>query len=302
MSKIKIIGVPMDLGAGRRGVDMGPSAMRIARVGQRLQELGHEVVDFGNVGVKQAETLSGANEKARFVDEISDCCQQLRDVTYQALKENFMPLVLGGDHSIAVGTVAGISKFFHEKNQKIGIIWFDAHGDINTPESSLSGNIHGMPVAHILGRGHKKLLELAAFSPMVDPSRMVLVGLRDLDPAERIAIKELGVRAFTMRDIDELGLRRVMEESIRTASAGTAGFHVSMDVDWLDPSEAPGVGTPSWGGATYREGHLALEMVADTGHMLSMEVTEVNPVLDHSNETAGVATDIVLSAFGKKIL
>lgn len=302
MAKIKIIGVPMDLGAGRRGVDMGPSAMRIARVGPRLQELGHEVSDYGNVAVKQAETLSGADEKARFINEISDCCKQLSDVTYAALKEGAIPLVLGGDHSIAAGTVAGISKFYREQKKKIGIIWFDAHADINTPETSLSGNVHGMPVAHILGRGDKKLLGIVDFGPMVDASRVVIVGLRDVDPAERIAIKELGVRAFTMRDIDEMGLRRVMEEAIRTASTGTVGFHVSMDVDWLDPSEAPGVGTPSWGGATYREGHLALEMVADTGLMLAMEVTEVNPVLDHSNETAGVATDIVLSAFGKKIL
>ena len=302
MAKIKIIGVPMDLGAGRRGVDMGPSAMRIARVGPRLQELGHEVVDYGNVSVRQPETINGGDEKARFINEISDCLKQLSDVTYSALKEGFSPLVLGGDHSIAAGSVAGIAKFHREKNQKIGIIWFDAHGDINTPETSLSGNVHGMPVAHILGRGHKKLLSIVDFSPMVDPTRLVLIGLRDLDPAERVAIKELGVRAFTMRDIDEMGLRRVMEEAIRTASSGTVGFHVSMDVDWLDPSEAPGVGTPSWGGATYREGHLALEMVADTGLMLSMEVTEVNPVLDHSNETASVATDMVLSAFGKKIL
>ncbi len=292
----------MDLGAGRRGVDMGPSAMRIARIGPRLEELGHQVNDIGNIPVRQAETLAPPDSKARFIAAISDCCKLLAQETYSGLKEGAIPLILGGDHSIAAGSVAGIAKYHREKNQKIGILWFDAHGDINTPETSLSGNVHGMPVAHILGRGHPDLLKIVDFNPWVDPSRIVLIGIRDLDPSERQSIKELGVRTFTMREIDEIGLRRVMEEAIRIVSSGTVGFHVSMDVDWLDPSEAPGVGTPSWGGATYREGHLAMEMIADTGQMLSMEVTEVNPVLDNSNETANVATDFVLSAFGKKIL
>ena len=302
MANIKIIGVPMDLGASRRGVDMGPSAMRIARVGPRLKELGHTVTDFGNIEVRIAESLHYGETQSKFLPEILATCKSLAEVTYNCLKEGSLPLVLGGDHSIAMGTVAGVSRFYREQSKSIGLIWLDAHGDINTPTTSPSGNIHGMPFAHILGLGSKELLAVSAHTPMVNVSQAVLVGIRDLDQGERETIRSLGVKAFTMRDIDEMGLRKVMEEAIRIASQGTAGIHVSMDVDWLDPSEAPGVGTPSWGGATYREGHLALEMIADTGRMLSMEVTEVNPVLDNANETANLATEIVLSAFGKKIL
>jgi len=306
MSHIKIIGVPMDLGASRRGVDMGPSALRIARLGPKLEELGHKVTDFGNIHVRVAESMLGvtAQEKhAKYLPEISATCKALSDAAYAALKEGAKPLVLGGDHSIAMGTVAGVSKFYKEKSEKIGLIWLDAHADINTPETSVSGNIHGMPVAHILGRGSKDLLKLAAdASPMVDAQRAVLVGIRDLDPAEQKTVKEIGIRAYTMRDIDEMGLRRVMEEAIKIATTGTAGFHCSMDVDWLDPSEAPGVGTPVRGGATFREGHLAMEMVSDSQKMLSFEVTEVNPVLDTENKTANIAVGMILSAFGKKIL
>jgi arginase len=303
MAKIRFIGVPMDLGASRRGVDMGPSALRIARVGQRLQSLGHEVSDFGNVSVKVAETmLEEVASKNHFLFEIADTCSKLADAVYETFTDGKTPLVVGGDHSIAVGTVAGVNRFFHEKKKKVGLIWLDAHADINTPESSLSGNVHGMPVAHILGRGAPELLRLGATTPMVDPKNIVQIGIRDLDPIEQVHVKESGIRAFTMRHIDEMGLRRVMEEAIAYASDGTEGFHVSMDVDWLDPSEAPGVGTPVHGGATYREGHLAMEMICDSKKMLSLEVTEVNPVLDHENETAIVAMEMILSAFGKKIL
>ncbi|HVY61778.1 MAG TPA: arginase [Planctomycetota bacterium] len=303
MSKIKIIGVPMDLGASRRGVDMGPSAMRIARIGPLLKGLGHEVADAGNIEVKIAESLHYGETEHKFLAEIAGVCRKLADEAERAAAEGTTPLGLGGDHSIAIGTVAGISRHYRSRGQKVGIIWLDAHGDINTPETSLSGNIHGMPLAHIVGIGNPELRRIGGTEgPMIDPSRAVLVGVRDLDPGERENIRKLGVRTFTMREIDEVGLRAVMQEAITIASAETAGFHVSLDVDWMDPSDAPGVGTPVWGGATYREGHLAMELIADTGKMLSMEVVEVNPVLDHENETAVLAAELILSAFGKKIL
>jgi arginase len=302
MANIQIIGVPMDLGASRRGVDMGPSAIRIARLGPRLEELGHKVTDAGNIQVGIAEIVGPGEEKARYLNAIAKTCQQLSKTVYDSLKEKQIPLVLGGDHSIAMGTISGVSKFYNEQGKKIGLIWIDAHADINTPETSLSGNIHGMPLASVLGHGAAKLVNLAGHVPMVAPEKSVLIGIRDLDPAEKEMIRKVGIRAYTMRDIDEMGLRKIMEEAVAIATKETAGFHCSMDVDWLDPSVAPGVGTPVPGGGTYREGHLAMEMVCDSQKMLSFEVTEVNPVLDHVNITAKTAADMILSAFGKKIL
>jgi arginase len=290
-SQIRIIGMPTDLGASRRGVDMGASAMRIAQLGERLGELGYNVEDIGNIPVA-----------IRYLPEILESSRQLKDATYTTLKDNRIPLVIGGDHSLSIGSIAGISKFYFERNERIGIIWIDAHGDINTPDTTISGNIHGMPLAHVLGRGHPQILSLFAANPIVDPSRVVLIGIRDLDPGERTTIKELGVRTFTMRDIDELGMRAVMQEAIRTASAGTAGIHVSFDVDGIDPTVAPGVGTPVRGGLSYREGHLVMEMLHDSQKVISMEVAEVNPVLDTANQTADLAVEFVLSAFGKRIL
>jgi arginase len=301
MARVKVIGLPMDLGASRRGVDMGPSALRISQIGHRLEALGHEVVDAGNVEVRIAESALG-KQQHKFLAEIADACWRLSAETYRAKQEGRVPLVLGGDHSIAIGTVAGVSRYYRERGESLGLIWLDAHGDINTPETSPSGNIHGMPLAHILGIGIPELLRIGGEPPMVDPKHAALIGVRDLDPGERDHIRKLGIRTFTMRDIDERRLRAVMEEAIRIATDGTAGFHVSFDVDWVDPSDAPGVGTPVWGGATYREGHLAMEMIADTGKLVSLEVVEVNPVLDHENETAILATEMILSAFGKKIL
>lgn len=304
MTKVRIIGVPMDLGTDRRGVDMGPSALRIARLGPRLEELGLKVTDFGNIAVRIAESLSApkSEKKAKYLAEITATCRALSDAVAKSLSDGDVPLVLGGDHSIAVGTVAGVSRFFAGKKEKVGLVWLDAHADINTPETTISGNVHGMPVAHILGFGSKDLTALSGATPMVEAHNVVLVGIRDLDPAEQKMVRDCGIRAFTMRDIDELGLRRVMDEAIRFASEGTVGFHCSMDVDWLDPSIAPGVGTPVLGGATFREGHLAMEMIADSKRMLSLEVTEVNPVIDSENKTAQVAVGMILSAFGKKIL
>lgn len=301
--KVRIIGFPSDLGASRRGVDMGPSAIRIAAVGPRLKQLGYDVDDVGNVQVAVRESVEGSgNAKLKYLPEIVAASKELRDRVYESLKAGRIPLTLGGDHSLAMGSIAGVTKFYGEKKQKVGVIWLDAHGDINTPETSGSGNIHGMPLAHVLGNGHKELLALSDKIPMIDSSRAVLIGIRDLDPGERNAIREQGVRAFTMRDIDEMGMRNVIQEAIRIACNGTAGFHLSFDVDCMDPRDAPGVGTAVRGGTTYREGHLAMELLHDSGKMLAMDITEVNPVLDTSNQTADLAAEMVLSAFGKHIL
>jgi arginase len=302
MSRIKVIGVPMDLGASRRGVDMGPSALRIARIGPLLEGLGHQVVDSGNIEVRIAEAQHYGATEQKFLNEIVEACWKLAAETERALEEGMTPLVLGGDHSIAIGTIAGVSRFHRLRGARIGLIWLDAHGDINTPETSISGNIHGMPLAHVLGLGAPDLRRIGGEGVMVEASKAVLVGVRDLDPGERENIRRAGIRAFTMRDVDEMGMRAVMREAIRIATGDTCGFHVSLDADWIDPSDAPGVGTPVWGGATYREGHLAMEMIADSGRMLSMEAVEVNPVLDHENETAVLVTELTLSAFGKRIL
>lgn len=304
--KIRIIGFPSDLGASRRGVDMGPSAMRVANMGPRLHEIGYDVEDIGNIQVAVRESIAVVRQdpksKMSYLKEITEASRALKEKTYEALQAGRIPLVLGGDHSLAIGSIAGIAKFYAEQKKKIGIIWLDAHGDINTPDTSLSGNIHGMPLAHALGQGHKDMLAVFDQNPMVDASRSVLIGLRDLDPAERSAIKEMGVRAFTMRDVDEMGMRNVVQEAIRVATNGTAGFHLSFDVDAMDPSVAPGVGTAVRGGITYREGHLAMEILHDSGKMLSMDVAEVNPVLDTANQTADLAVEMALSAFGKHIL
>jgi arginase len=301
--KVRIIGVPTDLGASRRGVDMGPSALRVANIGPRLSTLGYDVEDAGNVPVAVRESvLKPMDHSIKYLPEIVATVKILKDKVYGALKEGRTPLILGGDHSLAIGSIAGVTKFFSEQGKKIGIIWLDAHGDINTPETSQSGNIHGMPLAHSLGIGHKDLLAISESNPMVDASKTVLIGIRDLDPGEQNAIKKLGVKAFTMRDVDEMGMRNVIQEAIRIATDGTAGFHLSFDVDSMDPSEAPGVGTAVRGGLTYREGHLAMEILHDSGKVLAMDITEVNPVLDTSNQTADLAVGMALSAFGKRIL
>jgi arginase len=300
---VTFIGVPLDLGAGRRGVDMGPSALRGAEIHARVRELGYEVADHGDMEVSIAETRDPGDPKLKYLNEIRQTCASLRDVVALVLAEGRMPIVLGGDHSIAMGTIAGASQFHRERNKKkIGLIWFDAHGDMNTPDTSPTGNIHGMPLAVALGLGEKSLVDLAGERPMVDGARAAVVGLRDVDLAERANIKETGIGAFTMRDIDERGMRTVMEEAIKRASNGTAGIHVSFDIDGIDPDFAPGVGTPSPGGISYREAHLAMEMLADTGLVMSAEIVEVNPILDHRNNTAKLGVGLLTSLLGKKIL
>jgi len=292
----------MDLGAGRRGVDMGPSAIRIAGVSQALRGLGHRVVDDGDVGVPAPETREPGDSTARYLEPIYHVCNRLRMRVKRALDNGETPVVLGGDHSIAIGTVSGVSEHFHERNEQIGLIWVDAHGDMNTPESSPTGNIHGMPLATLLGIGHPKLVEMGGFSPKVDKRHVCLIGIRDIDDTERRIIRESGIHAYTMRDVDERGMRAIMEEAIGYVTTGTAGFHMSFDLDGMDPRDVPGTGTPVKGGISWREANLLMEMVSDTGKMRSLEVTELNPILDVKNQSGEVAVDVICSAFGKRIL
>ena len=300
--KATIIGVLMDLGADRRGVDMGPSAIRVAGLNERLATLGYEVTDAGNILVRNPEMLPINDGNAKYLPEIAAACQKLADQVEAALEADSTPIVLGGDHSIAIGSVGGLSAFHHKQDKRVGVIWFDAHGDMNTPETSPSGNIHGMPFAAILGKGAKELTEISGFAPKVYPEDCVLIGARSVDPEEAVALKASGIRVVTMRELDERGMSAVMDEAMWLASRRTAGFHVTMDMDFVDPDFAPGVGTPVPGGPTYRESHLAMEKVADSGKMLSFELTEVNPVLDVSNKTAELGVQLILSAFGKKIM
>ena len=299
---IAVIGAPLDLGSHRRGVDMGPSALRVANLNSRLSALGYKVTDLGNVSVKQREATPEGPSIAKYLPQIAATCELLGEMVYQSMQADQFPLVLGGDHSIAAGTVAGVAKYFHAKNQRLGIIWIDAHADMNTPATSPTGNIHGMPLACCIGKGPAELVNILGFSPKIDPRNVALLGIRDIDATERANVRDSGIRAFTMRDIDERGLREVMSEAIAIASDGTAGFHLSLDLDYVGPTHAPGVGTPVRGGATYREAHLAMEMINDSGGLVSMEAVEVNPVLDEANRTADLAVELILSAMGKKIL
>jgi arginase len=292
----------MDLGAGRRGVDMGPSALRLAELNGRLAALGYEVEDLGNIAVDQPETAHMGHESARFLAQIAHTCERLADLVEKAAARGCVPLVLGGDHSIAIGTIAGMSAHFRKREQKIGVLWIDAHADMNTPESSPSGNVHGMPLACCIGLGPRELTQLGGYAPKVDPANVAIVGLRSVDEVEGRSVRATGVHAFTMRDIDERGLRSVIREAIEHATRGTAGFHLSFDMDAIDPREAPGVGTPVRGGITYREAHLVMETVCDSGLMTSLEMVEVNPVLDEANRTALLGVELVLSALGKRIL
>ena len=299
---IAIIGAPLDLGQDRRGVDMGPSAVRVANLHGRIASLGYEVEDWGNIPVEQKEAAPQGEPHAKYLAQIASACEKLAGRVKNALDQGITPLVLGGDHSVAVGTMSGVSSHYRANGRKAGLIWLDAHADMNTPESSPSGNVHGMPLACILGHGPDKLADLLGYRPKVDPRNAVIVGLRDVDATEKPQVRDSGIRAFTMRDIDELGLRAVMNEAIAIASDGTEGLHLSLDMDFCDPADAPGVGTPVRGGVTYREAHLALEMICDSRRMVSMEVVEVNPVIDERNRTADFAVELIMSGLGKRIL
>lgn len=298
LRNIAIIGVPVDLGAGRRGVDMGPSAIRYAGLQERLEALGHHVRDLGNVAVPLAEQFEapGDSEQLRYLEPIVAINQALAQQVGLAVAEGSFPLILGGDHSLSIGSIAGVAR-----DRRVGVIWIDAHGDFNTPETTPSGNIHGMSVAALTGRGHPRLTQLLQSAPVLRDADVAMVGIRDLDRKERAALRDSGIHVFTMHDIDRRGLASVMEEAIMRVSVGPAGFHVSLDLDALDPSEAPGVGTPVLGGISYREAHLAMEMVCQSGKLLGMDLVEVNPILDARNVTAELAVEFALSALGKRI-
>jgi arginase len=302
MSKIRILGVPLDLGQERRGVDMGPSAVRAAGLNQALKSLGHEVEDAGNIHVRLPEEQPFGSQSAKYLKEIAETAQEVAERVCQTLADGYFPVSLGGDHSMAVGTVAGVAKYYHDRNQEIGCLWIDAHADMNTPETSPSGNVHGMPFAASLGHGPESLTNIFGFAPKLRPEKCVLIGIRDLDGHERQTVRASGVNLVTMREVDEMGMRNVMDRAITLASKGTAGFVVSFDMDVVDPDDAPGVGTPVRGGITYREAHLALEMIADSGKMLAFELVEINPIIDVMNKTAILGVGFTASALGKRIL
>lgn len=281
---------------------MGPSAIRVANLNARLAMLGYQVEDLGNIAVYQPESLPTGPPRSMYLPQITDTCKRLAGMVARAVAQGKAPLVLGGDHSVAVGTVAGMSRHFRKEKKTMGLIWIDAHADMNTPRTSPSGNVHGMPLACCIGMGPRALTHIYGFAPKVDPKNVALVGVRDVDQLEKPHVRNSGVRAFTMRHIDERGLRAIIKEAIQIAGAGTEGFHVSLDMDAVDPREAPGVGTPVRGGITYREAHLAMEILCDSGRMTSMDVVEVNPVIDEANRTASLAVELVMSAMGKRIL
>jgi arginase len=298
---IEIIGVPVDLGAGRRGVDMGPSAIRVADLEPRLEALGHQVEDCGDLDVMIPETQPVGEGKLRYKEPILAISDLLRQAVEKALGRGRLPLVLGGDHSIAIGSIAGSACHYAREGGQLGLIWFDAHGDANTPETTPSGNIHGMSLAIALGLGDPDLVNLGGRAPKIRPRNTALIGLRDVDPGERETLKRTGVEVYTMRDIDERGMRDVVDEAIRIASDGTAGIHLSFDLDVVDPEDAPGTGTPVWGGITYREAHLAMELVSDRAEIVAIDLVEVNPVLDTQNMTGVLAAELAQSVLGKRI-
>ncbi|MFQ5778718.1 MAG: arginase [Terriglobia bacterium] len=300
--KVRIIGVPMDLGQDRRGVDMGPSALRVANLNARVRALGYTVEDFGNILVRVPEEMQVGERRAKYLPAIAETSKEIARVVNRTLEEGYLPLLLGGDHSLAIGSFAGVAAYFRQRKQKVGYLWLDAHGDLNTPTTTPSGNVHGMPLACSLGYGPPQLTKISGSTPKVAPENCALVGVRNLDRGEKKLIRETGLRVFTMREIDERGMRAVMEEALALATRDTAGFAASLDLDVVDPSVAPGVGTPVRGGVTYREAHLAMEMIADSGKMVSLEVVEINPVIDEHNRTAQFGVELALSALGKKIL
>jgi arginase len=294
---LAIVGAALDLGAGRRGVDMGPSAIRYAGLDERLSKLGYRCLDWGNVETAVQEATELKDESARYLPEIKEACERVARLVAHAVEQGYLPLVLGGDHSVALGTLGGLAA----ASGPGGVLWIDAHGDLNTPESSPSGNVHGMPLAAALGLAGERFVSDAWPLPAVTPDRVALVGVRSLDAAERERIRSLGVKVFTMSDVDRLGIERAIRESLAHI-AGPGFVHVSLDLDALDPEFAPGVGTPVPGGLSYREAHLALELVAESGLMSSLEVVEVNPILDRENQTAELAVELVASALGATIL
>jgi arginase len=299
---VHIIGVPLDLGGGRRGVDMGPSAVRIAGIHDRLTSLAHQVRDEGDIVTPNPETVDPGDTRQKYIREIARVCTALYDKSLHVLDHGGMPIVLGGDHSVAAGSVSATAMHARRKGQSIGLIWIDAHGDMNTPATTNSGNVHGMPLAALLGPEPAALAQIGGVTPKVSPGNTVLIGVRNLDEREKAAVRASGIHVFTMKDIDRQGIASITEQAIAYASNGTAGLHVSFDLDVCDPAFAPGVGTPVKGGLDYREAHMAMEMIADANLLLALDIVEVNPVLDIQNATAILGAELAASALGQKIL
>jgi arginase len=307
--RVGILGVPLGFGAGLIGSELGVTALRLSRTGgkrlsEHIEDLGYSVKDYGDVEIVKPEYIAPAEENPKYLNEIIHSCENMAKAVRQILENDEFPVIIGGDHSIAAGTFSGISSYFRSKNQEIGLIWFDAHADMNTDKTSPSGNVHGMPLAAILGEGHEQLVNLEGFAPKVNPKYCAHIGARDLDLGEKELIRNLGMRDqfFTMCDIDRRGMFDCVEEAVRIASQAPAGFAVTFDVDVIDPRFAPGSGTLVRGGITYREAHLALELIAEKGGIRSFEIVEVNPMLDERNITVKLASELVLSALGKTIL
>jgi arginase len=302
MRFVDIVGVPLDLGAGRRGVDMGPSAFRIADVAARIRTLGYEVSDCGDIPVPIPEVVDVRDSRARYAREIGEACESVFARVRGSVSSGHIPLCLGGDHSLAAGSIAGTAAALREQGRALGVLWVDAHADMNTPETTLSGNVHGMPLACVLGTGPAELVRVGGFAPKADPERCAVVGLRNLDEREKDAVRRSGVHAYTMKDIDGRGIAAVVDEALSRICAGGAALHLSFDIDAVDPGVAPGVGTPVKGGLSYRESHLLMEMAADGERLVALDVVEVNPILDAHNATAILGVELILSALGKKIL
>lgn len=300
--EVGLLSVSIDLGAGRRGVDMGPSALRIAGLGGALEALGVQVRELGTVNAPSPETVTPGESQARYLGEITQVCRTVREILLEALGDGAFPLILGGDHSLSMGSVAAVADHHRRKGEKVGLIWVDAHTDMNTPEISPSGNIHGMSLAVLTGHGPASLTALADAVPAVDPAHVSVIAAREIDPAEKERVRASGIRVFTMSEVDDRGLPACLDEAMARATRGTAGFHLSFDLDSTDPMVAPGVGTPVSGGITYREAHLICEKAARSGKLLSFELVELNPVLDLGNRTAQFGVEIIASALGKSIL
>jgi arginase len=299
---VNLLGFPMDLGADRRGVDMGPSALRIANLRVKLEHLGYKVIDSGDIFIQNVERQKIQNPKLKYINEILRTSKILAGKIERILEKNQFPLCLGGDHSMALGTISGISSFCKKNKLKLGVIWIDAHADMNTDETSPSGNIHGMPMASAVGLGNERLVEFYGFSPKVKPDNCALIGVRSIDPQERINIKKVGLPVYTMSDVDKLGIHRIISRVLKQFKEKVDHIHVSFDLDSVDPDIAPGVGTPVSGGLSYREAHLLMESIAECGCMSSLEVSEVNPILDRKNRSAEFASDLVASSMGQRIL
>ena len=299
---VGVIGVPLAYGASMAGVELGPAALRVARLNRRMTQLGYKVRDLGDLEVEEEQTPPDPGDKLKHLREISAACEELAAKAEEVLTAGELPLILGGDHSIAIGSISGFASYCRKRGEQPGLIWFDAHADMNTPETSPSGNIHGMPLAVLLGYGAPQLTNIADFAPKLDPALCVHVGARDIDRDERELVHKLGIRFITMREIDERGMSACIDEAIAIASRASGGYAVTFDVDVLDPGDAPGSGTLVRGGLTYREAHLAMEKIAEAGGMRSLEVVEINTALDVNNKTAELGVELILSALGKTIL